>query len=189
MFNRKFTLIPLLIVLNPYIIPSKADNQILQSGILFNFQQKVLVAEKFINIKSVLPFPPYNATLSKYLNVLAQSLSKNWYAPTKLCQLKYTEINVTTSAEWIYNITQTEYNRARSDLRNLISEIRNLLSPKQSSKREKRAMGMALGVGVGIMGLGLGLASGDSCFPHRNSAIVTCSRMPDSLNSASQLLE
>ena len=124
--------------------PNSADNHILQSGILFNFQQKVLVAEKFVNIKFVLPFPPYNATLSKYLNVLAQSLSKNWYAPTKLCQLKYTEINVTTtSAEWIYNITQTEHNRARSDLRNLISEIRNLLSPKQSSKREKRAMGMA----------------------------------------------
>ena len=145
--------------------PNPGDNHILQSGILFNFQQKVLVAEKFVNIKFVLPFPPYNATLSKYLNVLAQSLSNNWYVPTELCQLKYTETNVTTtSAEWIYNITQTEHNRARSDLRNLISEIRNLLSPKQSSKREKRAMGMALGVGAGIMGLGLGLASGDSCF-------------------------
>ena len=146
-------------------IPNPGDNHILQSGILFNFQQKVLVAEKFVNIKFVLPFPPYNTLLSIYLSEIAKKLSQKWTTPTQICQLEYTDKHIsTTSAEWIYNVTNTEHNRAKADPGKLVIETEKLLSPTTLKTREKRAMGIALGVGAGIIGLGLGLASGESCF-------------------------
>ena len=50
-------------------------------GILFNYQQTILLAEKFVNIQVVLPFPRFDDSLSQYLTDIAAKLQELWHHP------------------------------------------------------------------------------------------------------------
>ena len=64
-----------------------------QRGILFNFDRKIVLAERYINSEFALPFLSLKASLQNYLNSVAATLDELWKIDTKLFQLNFTRMS------------------------------------------------------------------------------------------------
>ena len=141
------------------IIPASHSLQDSQRGILFNFQKKILLAERYTNVQFVLPFPILDARINEYLQSMAKSLDGLWQTDSHLCQLNFTvkrDLNI--SLDWTLKQAQQELRRAREDLSNLTDEAQSLLNVDAKDDklpREKRLAPVAFAAGAGLFGLGL----------------------------------
>lgn len=88
------------------------------NGVLFNYEQTVLLAEKFVQSQFVVPFPQYDLGVEMYLRNISTALSYLWKHNNYGCNLNYTktdEHNFTSL--WMYTVVHEEHQRAQEDIR------------------------------------------------------------------------
>ena len=140
----------------------------LKKGIIFHEDRKILMAEKFINVQFLLPFPQFSVSLKSDLARILTALHSMWDMPTYNCYLNFT--NTSTKGfdiNWLMAEVQKEVNASDSSLAQLHAEVARFLSlppPSPPSSRVPRALPLAaVAVGaIGLFGTGVSMGSG-SC--------------------------
>ena len=139
----------------------------LKKGIIFHEHKKILLAEKFIDIQFLLPFPTFSMQIEKDLQDLTQTLSTMWDMPSFFCHLNYT-FNLSMegfNVNWLLDEIQAEIRAAELDLHKLHVDTASFLTPPTPDAphdRSKRALPLAA-VAAGAIGLfGSGVAIGTS---------------------------
>ena len=126
------------------------DNKIeSQKGIDFINQQKLLLAEKFVNIKFLVPFPRLNVSLENHFRNLSLLLKNSWNDYSFGCQLDHMITNE-TSLNFEYRLHQTEngFKSVQLDILNMKSEIRRTFGTEEQTtkqtdnERTKRGAGL-----------------------------------------------
>ena len=64
-------------------------DDVLKKEILFNEESKILLAEKFIPVQFLVPFPSFNFTLKSDFKTLLQELNELWKEPSVHCSLDF----------------------------------------------------------------------------------------------------
>ena len=141
----------------------------LTKGVIFHETSKILVAEKFVNVQFLLPFPKFDAHIQSELKNITTTLQTMWDMDSLLCHLQYN--NKTTDhfqVNWIVvSEVQKEIDAAEIELEQLQLEIQSLLPPPAQPIRQNRTArgapiaAAALGA-IGLFGGGVIMGSG-SC--------------------------
>ena len=66
----------------------------LKKGIIFQENKKILVAEKFINVEFLLPFPKFAVYIKSDLEHLLSALTTMWDMPTFISYLNFTNVSM-----------------------------------------------------------------------------------------------
>ena len=144
----------------------KSDGN-LTKGIIFHEDKKILVAEKFMNIQFLLPFPQFDAHIKDELKNITNELQSMWELPTYFCYLNFTNLTMEHfQVNWIVNEVQKEIDVAEIELEKLQIEIQSLLPPltqPMQDNRTARAIPLAVGAlgAIGLFGAGVAMGSGD----------------------------
>ena len=148
-------------------VPFDGTDGDLKKGIIFHEDKKILLAEKFINIQFLLPFPQFDIFIKDELRNITNTLHSMWKMPTFFCNLQFTNVSMEDfQVHWLVNEVQKEVSLAETAIINLRKEVASLLSPpiqSPSSNRSKRALPLApiaLGA-IGLFGSGVAMGSGD----------------------------
>ena len=166
-FGILFPFLWTLAYLQSSVVPYDTSDCPLKKGIIFHEDRKILLAEKFINVQFLLPFPMFDAQLQDKLTHLTSTLADMWNLPTFFCDLNYTNVNMTGfNVNWLVSEVQKEIDAANFDLERLHLETASFLRPKidDSTHRSKRAIPIgaaALGA-IGLFGAGISMGPG-SC--------------------------
>ena len=124
-----------------------------QKGIDFIYQQKLLLAEKFVNTQFLVPFPRLNVSLEIQFRNLSLLLKNSWNDYSFGCQLDHL-ITIETSLNFDYLLhhTENEFKSDQLDILNMKSEIRRTFGTEAQTtnqtdnERTKRGAGLiALG--------------------------------------------
>ena len=75
--------------MNSDIIADQDSRAILANGIIFNHITKILLAEKFINVDFLVPFPKFEMNVSGELGAYINKLAPLWDASSLQCHLDY----------------------------------------------------------------------------------------------------
>ena len=82
----------------------------LDKGIFFNEETKILLAENFINIQFLVPFPRFEMTLIENVDQIARPLQNMWQTPTYFCYLNFTNTSeVDFKMDWLLKETKKRY--------------------------------------------------------------------------------
>ena len=81
---KLFTLIILSIVIEQSIATDYKAK-----GVIFNQKAQILLAEKFINVEFLVPFPNYTFTAQKSIETTLLKLSQMCKTPSAFCQLDF----------------------------------------------------------------------------------------------------
>ena len=146
-------------------------NELLEKGILFHERSKILLAEKFIRVEFLVPFPSYNFDLKPDIEILIENLSNMWDLPSIFCPLNFSSHFSSNSSafnvHWMLRQIEAEITEAQNDVTVLRNETAMFLSPppelKPNRKRRGSQVGLAALAAVGLFGGGLALGSSDSC--------------------------
>ena len=148
-------------------VPFDGTDGDLKKGIIFHEDKKILLAEKFINIQFLLPFPQFDIFIKDELRNITNTLHSMWKMPTFFCNLQFTNVSMEDfQVHWLVNEVQKEVSLAETAIINLRKEVASLLSPpiqSPSSNRSKRALPLApiaLGA-IGLFGSGVAMGAGD----------------------------
>ena len=57
-------------------------DDVLRKGIMFNEESRILLAEKFIPVQFLVPFPKYNFSMKTELTELHKNLNNKWKLPS-----------------------------------------------------------------------------------------------------------
>ena len=130
------------------------DNKIeSQKGIDFIYQQKLLLAEKFVNTQFLVPFPTLNVSLENQFRNLSLLLKNSWNDYSFGCQLDHMITNETSlNFDYLLHHTKNEIKSVQLDILNMKSKIRRTFGTEEQttkqtdSERTKRGAGLiALG--------------------------------------------
>ena len=149
----------------------------LNKGILFHKESKILLAEKFVNVQFLVPFPKYNFTMKTQVEDMLAKLAEMWSQPSAECPLDFSQpfnsSHKPFNLNWMLAKTQNETNAAQQEvehMRNITAkflsndendEKRNQKSQQQSTEinnREKR--GAPVVAAAAVAGIALFGASG-----------------------------
>ena len=140
----------------------------LKKSVISHEDKKILLAEKFINIQFLLPFPMFDVQMQENLTRLTSVLETMWNMPNLFCYLNYTNLSMEGfNVDWLVKEVQQEINLANSDLYKLHKETASFLQPLSSTPssddRTKRAVPVAAAAlgAIGLFGTGISLGSGD----------------------------
>ena len=159
-------MIQFLIFALPIISKASEIPEYLSRGVIFNEESKILLAEKFINVEFLLPFPTYNFSSRADMKKLLTTLKSIWKAPTLLCPLDTsTRFNKSTGAfnlDWLLTEIDEEIELAKTEVNKIREECSAFLK-HQKSNRVKRAVPVAaaLMAGIGLFGGGIMLGGND----------------------------
>ena len=64
-------------------------DDLLEKGIIFNEETKILLAEKFVPVQFMVQFSSYNFSLKPELNTLLRRLNDMWKLPSIHCPLDF----------------------------------------------------------------------------------------------------
>ena len=148
------------------VVPYDTSDGPLKKGIIFHEDKKILLAEKFINIQFLLPFPQLDIHIQQELTTLTSVLDKMWEMPTYNCYLNFTNLTMEGfNVNWLLHEVQKEINAATLDLHKMHLETAAFLKPlypdQDRSKRAVPAAAAALGA-IGLFGAGTAMGPG-SC--------------------------
>ena len=154
------------------IIPEQAQGAVLENGIIFNHVTKILLAEKFINVDFLVPFPKFELDLRAELGAYIEKLGKLWASPSWQCHLDYStnfqKNDSTFDVDWLLHQVDNEVTLAEQELdalRNYTSSFLNYeATAAQDIHRSRRAAPLAMMAlaSVGLFGSGIALGGG-SC--------------------------
>ena len=106
-------------------------DDVLRKGIMFNEESRILLAEKFIPVQFLVPFPKYNFSIKTELTELLKNLNNKWKLPSTSCPLEFsTSFKTNTSSynvDWILNKIQKEVLKSKSDIDMLRNETATFL--------------------------------------------------------------
>ena len=92
--------------------PKKTYDDVLQKGILFNEESKILLAERFVPVQFLVPFPKYNFSVKPELKALLRNLNEKWNIPSASCPLDFsTNFQANTSSfnvDWLLRKVENE---------------------------------------------------------------------------------
>ena len=154
------------LILFIHIAQANSRQGSLDKGIFFYEETKILLAEKFINVQFLVPFPRFEMTLISSVDQIAQSLQNMWQTPTYFCYLNFTNTSeVDFKMDWLLKETKKEISFAEADLLKIKSDVASFLKGKQKNKRtrKKRALPLAAAAvgAIGLFGGGIMFGSGD----------------------------
>ena len=126
------------------------DNKIeSQKGIDFIYQQKLLLAEKFVKIQFLVPFPRLNVSSENQFRNLSLLLKNSWNDYSFGCQIDHMITNETSlNFDCLLPHTENEFKLFQLDTLNMKSEIwRTFGTEEQTTKqtdseRTKRGAGL-----------------------------------------------
>ena len=67
-----------------------SDDETLAKGVIFNEETTILLAEKFIQVEFLVPFPQFSLSIRTELNATLQRLNQMWRQPSVNCHLDFT---------------------------------------------------------------------------------------------------
>ena len=124
------------------------DNKIeSQKGIDFIYQQQLLLAEKFVNIQFLVPFPRMNVSLQNQFRNLSLLLKNSWNDYSFGCQLDHMNTNETSlNFDYLLHHTENEFKSVQLDILNIKNEIQRTFGTKEQTttdnERTKRGAGL-----------------------------------------------
>ena len=102
------------------IIPEPAQGAVLENGIIFNHVTKILLAEKFINVDFLIPFPKFELDLCAEIGDYIEKLGKLWASPSWQCHLDYStnfqKNDSTFDVDWLLHQVENEVTLAEQEL-------------------------------------------------------------------------
>ena len=157
---------------NSDIIADQDSGAILANGIIFNHVTKILLAEKFINVDFLVPFPKFEMNVSAELGAYINKLAPLWDASSWQCHLDYStnfqKNDSTFDFDWLLHQVENEITLAEKELEALRLYTSSFLNTEdataQARNRKLRAAPLAMMAlaSVGLFGSGIALGSG-SC--------------------------
>ena len=69
--------------------PSNNHDELLEKGILFHERGKILLAEKFVPVEFMIPFPTYEFALKREIERTIDRLGSMWDLPSLFCPLNF----------------------------------------------------------------------------------------------------
>ena len=97
---------------NSDIIADQNSGAILANGIIFNHVTKILLAEKFINVDFLVPFPKFEMNVSAELGAYVNKLTPLWDASRWQCHLDYStnfqKNDSTFDVDWLLHQVENE---------------------------------------------------------------------------------
>ena len=153
------------------LIASSNPDDLLQKGILFHERGNILLAEKFVPVEFMIPFPTYDFSLKNDIETTIARLSSMWDLPSIFCPLNFSSSfnsnSTSFNVNWILVQINTEINEAAKDVQLLRNETSAFLSPPSSQRPSRQKRGAGAGAAalaaVGLFGGGLALGSSGSC--------------------------
>ena len=111
---------------------SDEHHDLLAKGILFHEETKSLLAEKFINVEFLVPYPRYRFSVREELSPLHSNLSKMWEMPSLFCPLdfRHTAKQILQNSTWFF----TRIEKETTDVEEVL-HLRNETSHFLSSKK------------------------------------------------------
>ena len=70
------------------LLPLKSEtteNEALSKRVIFYKESQILLAEKFVNVQFLVPFPKYNFTMRKQVKDMLTKLAEMWSQPSAEC--------------------------------------------------------------------------------------------------------
>ena len=105
---------------NSDIIADQDSGAILANGIIFNHVTKILLAEKFINVDFLVPFPKFEMNVSAELGAYINKLAPLWDASSWQCHLDYStnfqKNDSTFDIDWLLHQVENEVTLAEKEL-------------------------------------------------------------------------
>ena len=146
-------------------------DDVLRKGIMLNVESRILLAEKFIPIQFLVPFPKYNFSMKTELTELLKNLNNKWKVPSTSCPLEFsTSFKTNTSSynvDWILNKIQKEVLKSKSNIDMLRNEtptfLQNDKEVMQSRQRRGAHVGALAMAGIGLFGSGLMMGGSAGC--------------------------
>ena len=140
----------------------------LKKALFFMSMKKIILAEKFIDIQFLLPFPTFSMQIKNDIQDLKSTLATMWDMPSFFCHLNYTS-NLSMESfnvNWLLDEVQSEICAAEMDLHKLHTETASFLTPSTHEARQhrsKRALPLAAFVAgaIGLFGSGVTLGTSD----------------------------
>ena len=163
-------------------------DDVLNKGILFTEESKIIIAEKFIPVQFLVPFPSYNFTLKTEIKDMLAKLNDMWKLPSAHCPLDFSSPFHTNESyfnvDWMFNKIHHEVNQSKADIKLLRNETSTFLGEKskvmKSTTNEEKHSRNARGAHIGALaaaGLGLfgsGLIAGGSADCGLTGIFGTC---------------
>ena len=149
---------------------NRENAECLSKGVIFHKNSKILLAEKFVPVEFLIPFPRYNFTVKTDLEKLLKDLKNMWHQSSFFCPLNFSTnfLSNTTgfNVDWILQKIDAEVATAKSEVRYLHNETEHFLEAVKNTvpNRKKRAAPVIL-AGLAAIGLFGGIAFGlsESC--------------------------
>ena len=163
----------LFLVISP---ATPSANTITNEGIIFNFHQRVLLADKFINAQFIVPYPVIEIQLPENLTALVEKFHDSWKTRAGLCHdLAFPvleELDATDHLNFTCLVTKIieEHGNALTDLHSIKKDmektlaLHNYASSQSELSRQKRIAPLLLAGGAAtVIGAGVGLGSKIGC--------------------------
>ena len=144
-------------------------DSVLRKGIFFNEEPKILLAEKFVPVQFLVPFPTYNFTLKPELTNLLKNLNDRWKFPSVSCSLDFATnfaSNISSfDINWMQTKLELEVDQSKIDVELIRNETATFLQTTISNGRSKRGahVGMLAMAGIGLFGSGIAMGSSGGC--------------------------
>ena len=95
-------------------------DDVLKKGILFNEESKILLAQKFIPVQFLVPFPSYNFTLKPEIVTMLDKLNHMWSLPSSHCPLDFASHfqsnHSSFNVNWMFHKIEHEMNQSKRDV-------------------------------------------------------------------------
>ena len=114
----------------------------LKKGILFHKESKILLAEKFVNVQFLVPFPKYNFTMKTQVEDMLAKLAEMWSQPSAQCPLDFSQpfnsSHTPFNLNWMLAKIQNETNAAQQEVEHMRNITAKFLSNDENDEKQKQ---------------------------------------------------
>ena len=142
-----------------------SDDETLAKGVIFNEETTILLAEKFIQVEFLVPFPQFSLSIRTELNATLQRLNQMWRQPSVNCHLDFTtnfnDNDTGFSVDWVITAIEDEVSLAENEIKNLhlhTAEFLNGIQGNPSPRKRRSAL-----TAIGLFGSGVLLGGQGGC--------------------------
>ena len=148
--------------------------EVLTKGILFHKESQIVLAEKFVNVEFLVPFPQYDFDMKKQVEDMLEKLATMWTQPSTICPVNFSapfnSSKKPFNLDWMLSKITNETEAAENEVNDMRSVTAKFLSPEEENgqrNRQKRAAPVAAAAavaGIALFGsLGVSMASSEGC--------------------------
>ena len=134
------------------------DDETLAKGVIFNEETTILLAEKFIQVEFLVPFPQFSLPIRTELNATLQRLNQMWKQPSVNCHLDFTTNfngnDTGFSVDWVITAIENEVSLAENEIKNLhihTAEFLNRIQGNPSPRNRRSALAAIGHFGSGVL--------------------------------------